>query len=137
MVLLTRAATFLRVDLKMSDHEKSPQPDAVLLDDDVFVRESWRIHGEDNGLALRIFESADALLAAVATIDKGVPIFLDVELGRGRGEEVARQLFAQGYRELYLATGYAPKDLKLQPGIKGVIGKTPPDWLKKGPRRGP
>ena len=54
----------------------------------------------------------------------------DSDLGEEiKGEYIAKNLYDQGYKNVYLATGYHPSDFDHLKWLKGVIGKTPP-WQK-------
>ena len=56
-------------------------------------------------------------------------IFIDSNLAHGiKGEDIARQLFAEGFNNLYLATGYSPEQFPEMEFIKGVVGKEPPKF---------
>ena len=64
-----------------------------------------------------------------SALPKDTPIFVDSSLRDGvKGEEVSRQLYEQGFTELYLATGYDPSQFGPLPWIRAIRGKSPPDW---------
>lgn len=102
-------------------------PDAVLLDDDALVRMNWAGTARAKGLDLKVFSGAPEFLAAVGGLPKATAIYLDSKLGNGlRGEDIAKELHAQGFTELYLATGYDAQSFSPVPWIKKVVGKEPP-----------
>jgi len=102
-------------------------PDAVLLDDDALVRMNWKGTARSKGLNLIAFAKPQEFLAAVAGFPKDTAIYLDSKLGDGiRGEDIAKDLHAQGFTNLYLATGYDQDSLSPMPWIKKVVGKAPP-----------
>ena len=43
-----------------------------------------------------------------------------------KGEELAREIYNQGYKNLYIATGFESNKFKELKFLKGVIGKVPP-----------
>ena len=66
-------------------------------------------------------------LAAVEHLPKDTPIYLDSRLAKGlRGEDIARDLHAKGFSNLFLATGHSPESLPPLPWIKKIVGKEPP-----------
>lgn len=102
-------------------------PDAVLLDDDALAQMTWKLAAGAKGLDLMGFREPRELLAAMDRIPKETPIYFDCELGDGlRGDVVAKDLYAKGFTNLYLATGHDPRSLPPMPWIKGVVGKDPP-----------
>ncbi|MFA5139211.1 MAG: HAMP domain-containing sensor histidine kinase [Elusimicrobiota bacterium] len=101
--------------------------DAVLLDNDALVHMTWRIAAESKGVRLSAFRTPEELLSALERMPKDMPIYIDSELDAGqKGEDVAKDLHAHGFTELYLATGYDPESLPPMPWIKRVVGKEPP-----------
>jgi hypothetical protein len=73
-----------------------------------------------------VFTIDAATQANLASIPKHTAIYIDSDLGQDiKGEIFAKELFEQGYHELYLATGYRSSDydLKQYPWFKGVTDK--------------
>lgn len=102
-------------------------PDAVLVDDDALVHMTWKMAAKSKGLELMAFSTSKELLAALSGLPKDTPFYLDSELGDGvQGKRVAQDLHAQGFSNLYLATGRAPDSFPHMPWIKQVVGKEPP-----------
>lgn len=105
----------------------SMRPDAVLIDDDHLVHLVWKVAARTNGKTLDSFSTPREFLAIVGRLDKKTPIYVDSKLGDGvRGEEFAKELHAQGFRNLYLATGHQRGMLPPMPWIKEVVGKKAP-----------
>lgn len=105
----------------------SLQPDAVLIDDDHLVHANWKMAARTSGKTLDAFLTPREFLAIVGRLDKRTPIYLDSKLGDGvRGEDFAKELHAQGFRNLYLATGRRQDDLPTMAWIKEVVGKKAP-----------
>lgn len=102
-------------------------PDCILIDDDPLVHMTWKIAAREKGKLLRTFSSREEFLAAAADIVRSTPIYIDSNLGNAvKGETVAEELYALGYTELYLATGYVAERFTKMTWLKGVIGKEPP-----------
>ena len=102
-------------------------PDAVLLDDDALVQMTWNVAAKSQGRNLLAFRDPKEFLAAVEHLPKDTPIYLDSHLAKGlRGEDIARDLHAKGFSNLFLATGHSPESLPPLPWIKKVVGKEPP-----------
>lgn len=101
--------------------------ETVLLDGDPLVHLTWKLAAKSRGASFTGYRTAAELLAAAASLPKDARIYLDSQLGGGqRGEDVAKELHALGFRDLYLATGRAPESLPPMPWLRGVVGKAPP-----------
>ena len=102
-------------------------PGAVLLDDDELVHATWRVAAEKAGVALIGFRTPEELMGALERISKETSIYLDSDLGGAtRGESLAIELGARGYKNIYLATGRSKDDFTKLDGVLGVVGKAPP-----------
>lgn len=102
-------------------------PDAVLIDDDHLVHAVWKVAARTNGKTLDAFSTPREFLAKVGRLDKTTPIYVDSKLGEGvLGEDFAKELHAQGFRNLYLATGHHRDSLPVMPWIKEIVGKKAP-----------
>ncbi|MFA5140766.1 MAG: HAMP domain-containing sensor histidine kinase [Elusimicrobiota bacterium] len=102
-------------------------PDAVLLDNDALVHMTWKIVAESKGVNLLCFRTAQDLLCQAERLSKSVAIYADSELGNGiQGEDIAKELHAKGFTNLYLTTGHSPETFPPMPWIKQVRGKEPP-----------
>jgi signal transduction histidine kinase len=99
----------------------------VLIDDDPLVRKTWEVAAKAAARAFTAFPSVDAFLAASDRFPPSTRVYLDSDLGGGlRGEVLAAELHARGYRDVTLATGHAPEEFAGNPYLKAVIGKDPP-----------
>lgn len=105
---------------------------AVLIDDEVFVRESWMLQAESKGVDLYAFAKEEEFFRTCGRLPKSIPIYVDYCLGdqERNGAEVTRDLYALGFENLWLATGYESKELQNLKWLKGVVGKSPPDWIR-------
>lgn len=110
------------------DYFEGTSIDFVLIDDDILVRESWRMKLERSGKKGWYLESFDPL--QIETLPLETPIFIDVSLKDGvNGVDVLRTLYSHGFRDLYLATGYDASEYLAVREAKAILGKEPPDWL--------
>jgi signal transduction histidine kinase len=101
--------------------------DAVLLDDNVDVTETWELNAIARGKTILVFNEIKAFEEALSNIDTSSPLYIDSELGSDmKGEEYAKNLFERGYHEIYLATGHDASNFKPMPWIKAIISKEPP-----------
>ena len=100
--------------------------DAVLIDDDRLVRMIWTVSAKAKGKNILAVAHPQELAARIAEVPKSTPIYIDCDLGAGlRGEDLARKLHANGFENLYLATGDV-EAAETGPWLKGVRGKAPP-----------
>jgi signal transduction histidine kinase len=98
-----------------------------LIDDDALVRLTWKTTAERAGIRLAVFASLAEFRSRIASPAQAGIVYIDSELGDGvKGEEEAERLHAEGYVELYLATGHAPARFSHLKFLRGVAGKSPP-----------
>ena len=102
-------------------------PACVLIDDDAWVQESWQVIAEEYGKSIATYRSYDHFLTDQNTISKSTPIFVDFKLADGeRGDVVSKKIYDDGFKELFIATGFKLKNKDELKWIKGVTGKKPP-----------
>ena len=79
---------------------------------------------------LLFFTSSIAFLKELPSISCETEIYIDSNLSAGepKGEDLAKELFDRGYRNLFLTTGYSPDRFSGVSWIKKVTGKEPP-WI--------
>jgi signal transduction histidine kinase len=103
--------------------------DAVLFDDDILIGSAWKIAAEQAGKKILWFTEYLNFQAALVQLKKSTSIYVDCELGNGiKGEIVARDLIARGFKSVWLATGYSADDIDAPEGLMGVVGKEPPKF---------
>ena len=99
--------------------------DAVLVDDDIWVREAWEHHYLAGGKQLATYSSFGELSLDLDAMDIDTPVYIDRHLNSENGDEVAKTLHRRGFKNLYLAT--SELDPTYDPTLfVGVIGKDPP-----------
>jgi len=105
--------------------------DCVLIDDDELVRLMWGVAAEGAGKRLLALCRGGEFWPRSAQLSTSIPIYIDYNLQtQPSGDELARQLAAAGFTNLYFQTGSDAKSISmaLRPWIRGVLGKEPP-WL--------
>lgn len=101
--------------------------EAVLIDDDRLIHNLWKNAAQDCGKRVATFFNADDFLAEYKDFSLDTPIYLDSHLGDGkRGEEVAAEIRAKGFKHIYLVTGASAEDVLPSPSIKAILDKAPP-----------
>ncbi len=103
----------------------------ILIDDDPLIEMTWTMAAKEHNKSLRYFTCPQDFFKACSEIDPTTPVYIDSNLGvdeQGqsiKGEAVAKDIFEKGFKEIYLATGYAQEDIKTEAYIKAVVGKDP------------
>lgn len=99
----------------------------VFIDDDKTLTAAWEQEAERQGLSIRTFNRSADLRMTLTTLDKTTPIYIDSNLRESiSGEDFAKELYEQGFTELYLASGYPKGHFGDLPWIKEFVGKEPP-----------
>lgn len=106
--------------------------DGYLLDDDDLSRKVWKTAAKRAGVSLQVFSRPEDLIEALNEATPESPIYLDSDLENGvKGEDIARELFRRGFREIYLVTGFPKEHFKEpMPYVKAILGKEP-IWTTK------
>jgi|GEM_PF-3585972 len=99
----------------------------VLIDDDELVRMTWSFSGRKRGIEVLTFKSIADFLKSSSDFDRGLPIYVDSNLGEGiKGELESEKIYAQGFQYIKLATGEVNLNLATIPWIMGIQDKTFP-----------
>ena len=99
----------------------------VFLDDNLTLRTAWQLAATNAKVTLKCFADTAACRSELSNFPKETIFYLDSNLGeRMSGEMFAKELFDAGYRNMYLATGYANKNYDECIWLKGVVDKEPP-----------
>lgn len=129
------------IPIKISDIENRPeekvnfvflddapsQPDIVLIEDDQTLIAAWQITAKMQGHRLMTFSNTADARKNIPLLSLETPIYIDSHLSsEEKGESFAKELYDIGFRNLYLATGYAPDHFGSLPWIKAIVTKNYP-----------
>jgi hypothetical protein len=106
--------------------------DAILIDDNPWVRDLWEDRGRQFGKIIRTFATYMDFVPVAAHMDRRTPIFVDLRFGGENdwtGRKIIRRLKGLGFNSLFLATAFRLDESPEQIGVRGVVGKEPPTWL--------
>lgn len=110
-----------------SSFSKENPPQKILLDDDELVRLTWSMSAAKCNIPLQVFANSDHLISSLANLNKNSSFYIDSDLKEEKsGEDIAAELLAMGYENLYMASGYSADKFSHLKFLKGVIGKSPP-----------
>lgn len=118
----------LNLPLQPAPEERAArQWDAILIDDDPLVRETWQVAADLARMKLRVFASAQDFYVAAGGLGRDTPVYIDATLGESsRGEAESRTIHDMGFSEVYLATGQKAEEFTAYVYLRGVVGKSPP-----------
>lgn len=103
------------------------QPELIFIDDDVNLTMAWEQRAEVENRSVLTFNKVSDFEKILPLLDKSITIYIDSNLGpTTQGEDFAKALYEQGFKTLYLATGYPENHFKDLYWIKAVVGKEPP-----------
>jgi len=103
------------------------KPRLVFIDDDKMLTRAWELEAEYQGLNIKTFNRTIDLRKALPILEKTTPIYIDANLQEPiSGEAFAKELYEQGFTELYLASGHPREHFGDLPWIKDFVGKEPP-----------
>lgn len=104
--------------------------DVIILDDDELVCDFWEQTCRRSRRSIRTFRCQKEFFRHTPHIRKSSALFIDKNLdGRASGIHITKRLSIEGFKNLYLSTAESLKNQPKLSWIKGVVGKTPPDWL--------
>lgn len=96
--------------------------DMVLIDDDQLMHKMWDLCASEVNKNLLILPDLNDFY--LYHINYNTPIYIDKKLGVNLdGFDVAKKLNEEGYRELYITTGYEAEMLEKPAFIKSILGK--------------
>ena len=100
--------------------------DLVLIDDDVLIHGTWSMVARTKNHKLGCFRTIQEFLDQ--TLPADIPVYIDYHFHSGdNGVELAKVLYQQGYKNLYITTGSVRALPEEKPDeIKAVLGKDYP-----------
>lgn len=111
----------------MSPTNGGQEIDCILIDDDILVHLTWKLAAKNAKKNILVFGNPFDFIHAMGQFDRLIPIYIDSDLGNNvLGHELAKEIHAKGFHEIYLATGYPADQFGVMPWIKAVLGKDPP-----------
>ena len=106
--------------------EQEGKPKVVLIDDDKIMHMGWQMEAKNHAIDLSCFFTIDDFLQVANEFPKTTDVFVDSNLGNDiKGEVESKKIADLGFQNIYLATGYAPKEFEKPEWIKEVRGKKP------------
>ncbi|USQ15559.1 hybrid sensor histidine kinase/response regulator (plasmid) [Legionella lytica] len=103
------------------------QSSMVFIDNDEMMRTTWAFAANNSAKNIALYSSLDEFLSVINDYGKDTIIYIDSDLGNNiKGEIESKKLFELGFTEIYLATGYSPREFGEIPWIKAIVGKSPP-----------
>jgi len=96
----------------------------ILIDDDKFIRLGWSLKARKFNIPFIAFKSLRDFLETDTIVHIDSMIFIDSNLEDGlKGEIESEKLFKDGFKNIYLTTGYDDIALNDYPWIKKRISK--------------
>ena len=101
--------------------------DAVLIDDNILIRDYWEQKANEKGKHFLAFDSLKDFYTNIHSICRNTPIYIDSELENGiKGEIAAKKInIYYGFKYIFLCTAHTSFDKKKYPWINDIIGKDP------------
>ena len=99
----------------------SDQFDYVYIEDDLYLRKAWEMVAKKKGIRLLTLSSTMEFEKHIGAVNKDTTkIYIDSGLGPTdmKGEDFAKLLHDQGYKNLFIATGYEPSKFANLPWLK-------------------
>ncbi len=105
---------------------KELQTTYYLIDDDDLVRFTWEMKARKSKINLKTFNNPQNFLEVKNSIAKTSVIYIDSELGDIKGEDVALELFQDGFLDISITSGHPPDRFKAHNFLRTIISKTAP-----------
>ena len=104
--------------------KQSASKEVVLIDDDKFTHLNWKRSAKNSDVKFSSYFSVEEFIKSSSSYKKDTSVYIDSDLGKGlKGEELSKEIFDLGFKNIYLATGKRREDIKVPYWIKKVQGK--------------
>lgn len=99
----------------------------ILIDDDELVRLTWEYSAKKHNVNFMSFQNVDDFKKIVEHLEFDSTIHIDSRLSDNqRGENLAYDLHLQGYKSIYITSGYSKNYFSQFHFLKGIRDKSPP-----------
>lgn len=126
ITLLSSMSDVVLSEIETNLTEQMESPDLILIDDDRYIRLSWKLHAQNTGRTIKTYDSLESFFLDADKIKKETPIYLDINLNGQRSLEYLSRFEKLGFANLTLASGEDIDTDHLPRTIRGIIGKLPP-----------
>lgn len=101
-------------------------PDLILIDDDKYIRLSWKHYAQSTGKTIKTYDSLESFFSEANTINKDTAIYLDINIGNERSTNHLARFEKLGFKNITIATGEDIGHEPLSSSVIDVSGKLPP-----------
>ena len=105
---------------------KPAEKNYILIDDDLLTRLTWESRAKKAAVNLKTFSSVDEFNLIKNELNKSTSLYVDSELGNIKGENVAQELYEEGFTNIFLTTGHPAEKFRDFQFLKSVISKAAP-----------
>lgn len=99
----------------------------VLIDDDKIIRSSWEKRAALSEVLVITYHDVKAFLDDEKLYQRDIDIYIDSDIEGADGEELARSIFAAGFKSITLLSSFNFDRLEKVPSfIKAITNKSPP-----------
>lgn len=101
--------------------------DLIFIDDDISITDAWILNGLSKGKNIVAYNTIRSFKNDKGKFDLTTPIYIDSELNDVvKGQEYAKELYEEGFQNIYLTTGHSRSHFPCMFWIKDIVGKNPP-----------
>jgi CheY-like chemotaxis protein len=113
--------------IKIKKIDSTP-PSLIFIDNEPYNINIWRHFAELKDIKIKTYLSSEDFWKDKDQFSHDIPIYIDCDLGQNKpkGVEVAKTLQAEGFKNLYLATGYTGGEIDSLPSWLTLVSKEPP-----------
>lgn len=126
ITLLSAMSEVIFSEIENYSSERMESPDLILIDDDKYIRLSWKHYAQSTGKTIKTYDSLDSFFAEADKINRDTAIYLDINIGAEKSTNHLAHFDKLGFKNITLATGEDIEPEHLPIGVIGVSGKLPP-----------